>query len=74
LHFGDYLFPVIAFGADGKHPKSSNTHAVAHHSQARAGAMKKRSVIKRDLRTPKYRPRVVKSKKVYNRKKPERSQ
>ncbi len=27
-----------------------------------------RNVIAKDLRTPKYKPRVVKSKKIYNRK------
>jgi hypothetical protein len=31
--------------------------------------LKHRSAIAKDLRTPKYRPRVVKSKKNYNRKK-----
>lgn len=30
--------------------------------------MSRRSPIARDLRTPKYRPRIVKSKKTYSRK------
>ena len=30
--------------------------------------MSKRNPIAQDLRTPKYRPRIVKSKRIYNRK------
>ena len=31
-------------------------------------ALKKRNPVAKDLKTPKYRPRVVKSKKAYDRK------
>ncbi len=31
--------------------------------------MNKRNPIAKDLRTPKYRPRMINSKKIYNRKK-----
>lgn len=63
-HYGD----EIVHAASVKHVKKHMAIIYPTLTFGKEKKVAKRNPVARDLRTPKYRPRIVKSKKVYSRK------